>query len=307
MLDSRLLIHIGYPKTASTWLQQIIFSNKQFGLLAPWGALSFQAIEQFVVPDSFHFNAESVKKVFEPGLKEAYEHNLVPVLSHEELIGHITKTALSKEVADRIYAVFPQAKILIIIREQKAMLLSSYRQHIKNGGTKKLEEFVGNREYTIPFRPICRLDRLEYDLLIKYYQDLFGGDNVLVLPFELLKNNQQSFIEKILNFVGLDKVVDYQSTPKNIGYKGGKLILQRQFNFFSQPPTLADKQSSLRWLISCKLSSELAKFIPQSIHESIEKDWQNFIVKRVGDYFRESNRKTSLLIDTNLAEFDYDC
>jgi len=37
MSDYQLLIHIGYPKAASTWLQYEIFSQEQAGFMSPWG------------------------------------------------------------------------------------------------------------------------------------------------------------------------------------------------------------------------------------------------------------------------------
>jgi len=36
MSDSPLLIHIGYPKTASSWLQADIFANHSTGFCVPW-------------------------------------------------------------------------------------------------------------------------------------------------------------------------------------------------------------------------------------------------------------------------------
>lgn len=83
--NPQLLIHIGYPKTASGWLQNGLIKDETLGFLAPWGSPSAEAIEQFVIPNTFRFSAESVRRVFEPGLEEAARRKLVPVLSHEHL------------------------------------------------------------------------------------------------------------------------------------------------------------------------------------------------------------------------------
>ena len=71
MLNLQLLIHIGYPKTASTWLQQTLFNNKNAGFISPWGAPSGIAVDQFLTANSFRFSPESTHTVFESGLQEA--------------------------------------------------------------------------------------------------------------------------------------------------------------------------------------------------------------------------------------------
>lgn len=307
MKNPKLLIHIGYPKTASTWLQQVIFSDEKTGFLAPWGAQSDQAIEQFVIQDSFHFSAESARQVFEPGLQEAAQRGLLPILSQEflscnPLMGRDWGKHWGREVAQRIHSTFPEALIFIVIREQKSIVYSSYKQHIKMGGTAKIEEFLGKVK-SKDFNPICRLDFFDYDLLIEYYQEKFSCDNVLVLPFELLQKEQKYFCKILYDFVGLQGKLNYSQTSKNVGYKGGRLVVQRQLNFFCKPRP----SNNLTWLVACKLSAEVERFLPQGIHESIEKPIKEFIAEYVGDSFRESNQRTSRLIGVNLADFGYAC
>ena len=51
----------------------------------------------------------------------------VPVISHERLSGYPHSGGHdSKEIAHRLAAVFPNAKVVIVIREQKSMILSNY-------------------------------------------------------------------------------------------------------------------------------------------------------------------------------------
>jgi len=308
MKHAQPLIHIGFPKTASTWLQQVIFNDEKLGFLAPWGGQSGEAIQQFVIPDSFHFSAESAFKVFEPGLQEAAKRAMVPVISHESLAGNQFKgTYYGKEVADRIHAVFPEARILMLIREQKSMVLSSYREHIKMGGIKTLKRFIGAESRKPGFAPLCQLSYLEYELLIAYYQKLFGVDNILVLPFELLKQKQQVFGQKILNFVGLDGIPEYRQETKNVGFKGATIEFRRKLNFFFQSDDFGGAQLPLTWRIAQKLSVTFDRLVPQSMHKSSEEQLKQFVAQTVGDSFRESNQKTSHLIGINLADFGYDC
>ncbi|NES23672.1 MAG: sulfotransferase [Symploca sp. SIO3E6] len=309
MSHPQLIIHIGFPKAASSWLQQVIFNDEKLGFFSPWGLESAEAIEQFVIPDSFHFSAESTFKVFEPGLQEAASRGMVPIISHECLVGNqMAGTYYGKEAADRIHNVFPEARILILLREQKSMVLSSYRQYIKSGGMKTIEDFMGATQRRPGFAPPCQLTYLEYDLLIAYYQKLFGVDNVLVLPFELLKEKQQFLCQKVLSFAGLDGTPEYQQESKNVGFRGLTMEFRRKLNSVVKRPDFGNVQGSrsLAWRIAEKLSKILDRFVPQSIHKQIEDPLKQSIAETIGDSFRKSNQKTSQLIGMNLADFGYD-
>ncbi|MEQ8541381.1 MAG: sulfotransferase [Coleofasciculus sp. D1-CHI-01] len=310
----KLLIHIGYHKTGSTWLQQVLFKDEKAGFLTPWGSQSSQAVIQFLVPNAYRFSPESAKKTFEVGFQEAQKRGLVPVLSHEALSDNfVSGTYQGKEVADRIHAVFPDSRILIIIREQQSMILSSYRQYIKQGGIETIQQYIGADINKPAFKPTCRLDYLEYDLPITYYQNLFGAANILVLPLELLSRDKKSFVQKIINFAGIDinagDIPDIFSRPKNIGYKGGAVAVRRRLNFFLDKPTYARRQgkSSLADHTTAKLSVVVERLLPQGIHQRVEDDWEQFIAEYVGDRFKDSNQRTSHLIGMDLADFGYPC
>jgi Sulfotransferase family len=303
-----MLIHIGYPKAASTWLQNIVFSDEKSGFFAPWGLPSGEATEQFVIANAFKFSAETARQTFAPGLAEAKRRNLVPAISQETLIGsQIRGCYWGKEVADRLAATFPNAKILIVIREQKATILSSYREHIKMGETTTLDRFIGADDRKPGFGPPCQLDYLEYDRPIAYYHQLFGSKNVLVLPFELLKHNLQNFGQKILDFAGLDTQSNYSKTAENVGCKGATLELRRKLNFFCQGGDFSGNKPPITWRIAQKISAASDRLIPQSQHDRSEAKLKQFIAEVVGNFFQESNQKTGNLIGVNLAKIGYDC
>jgi hypothetical protein len=303
-LNPKLLIHIGYPKTASTWLQNCVFNGQD----SPFFSLpAEEGIQQFVLANEFCFCAELARESFRLYLEEAANQYRIPVLSNEILTGdQIKERYWGKIVADRIFATFLKAKILIIIREQKSMILSSYREYVMQGGTEKLARFIGSGYEKPGFGSICRLDFLEYDLLISYYQKLFGSENLLALPFELLKYNRQVFIQKILDFVGIEESGNYSETPQNIGYNALTIAFRRRVNFFVEPAYFGNKYPPVTWLIAQKLSSVVERVIPSKAHESLEKQWKQFIKDRTGRSFHESNQRTSQLININLAEFGYD-
>ena len=64
-----VLIHIGFHKTASTWLQRAIFDNSEYGFAAPWSRE--QTIKDFVKADVFEFDSNYMHAEYETIWREA--------------------------------------------------------------------------------------------------------------------------------------------------------------------------------------------------------------------------------------------
>ena len=308
MIDNKpLLIHIGYPKSASTFLQKCVFKNEKSQ--SPFLPLSGgQAIQEFVLANEFSFSSSIAMQAFQSSLSKATQSNLVPVISNEILTGdQIAGKYWGRQVADRMYETFPNAKILIIIREQKSMILSSYKQYIKLGGTETIQKFIGTGEEKAGFGSICHLDFLQFHLLISYYYNLFGKANVLVLPFELLKNDYSQFMDSILDFVNLPKNLQFENEKVNVGYGSFALAFRRKLNFVIESGYFGGKRPPLTWRIAQRITQVVDKFTPASVHKDTERSWKDFIKGRTQSLFSQSNQKTSELTDIDLKAFGYDC
>ncbi len=114
-----LVIHIGYPKAGSSWLQEIVFNSPDFGFASvPRHDIALD----FGVPGPFEFNPKATHARYEPLLAQAEREGRVLVLSQEFLAGngYLNGGVDAREYADRLKAVFPHARILIVIREQSS-------------------------------------------------------------------------------------------------------------------------------------------------------------------------------------------
>lgn len=317
MSESSFLIHIGYPKTASSWLQADIFLNEATGFCVPWKnqhGLCHQASDLFVLCDTFDQNAAT--EFFQPGIAIADQQNLTPVLSNEFLSGCFFFTppnyrpSLPKEIAARLKSTFPQAKVLIVIREQKSMLISAYRQMLLMGNSLTIEEFIntGKNGKDITKHPsIGNLDNLRFDELIADYQNLFGPENILVIPFEFLRKDQVEFFNKIYQFVGNQLQEINSNNYKNVGLKGGRLALLRNLN---KTIPLSRNNRKLRQKIfsfNYKIAQLAAPIFPEQFNESIETKLKTYVEDTVGDYYQTSNQNTSKLIGIDLSQFKYPC
>jgi len=316
MRDSNLLIHIGYPKTASTWLQQGLFKREDMGFFSPWrsGWSDPIAVDQFISIDSFSFSSQKVYNIFEPGLRAAQEKSLCAVLSQEMLsCNFLAQNGYwGQEVADRLHQVFPNAKVLIIIREQKSIILSAYGQNIRNGGRQSIQQFIDKENFKSGYNPVFRLNVLNYNLLIEHYQALFGKNQVLVLPFELLKKDPIDYTKCILNFVDQsNKLIDNDDFPvlTNANYQPFTLKIHRKINHFFPFPYrgYSDSSKNTVWIILWKIFSLIDQYAPKPIQEQEKGYLKSFIAERTKGMYAESNRKTKALTGIDLASFGYEC
>ena len=150
------------------------------------------------------------------------------VISHERLSGQPQMGYIdSRPIADRIAATYPNAKILIVIREQRDMMLSVYKQHIMRFGKNTFDHMWRERTIREQRRPGPTYDMFEYHLMIGYYQKLFGSDRVLVLPFEMLKKDAVSFVGEIQKFAGLEAPAEIPMSKDNVALPGAAVKVVR--------------------------------------------------------------------------------
>jgi hypothetical protein len=203
------LVHIGYHKTGTNWLQEELFGNPRTGYRWLGKQPLTHPVHTLVRARPFDFDAAAVRSEFEPMLTDAEREGLLPVVSFPRLSGHPYSGGYdSRLIADRIAQVFPDARILIVIREQRSMIVSTYKQYVNAGGEAKLEHFLQpakQREWRIPG---FDYGHFAYDRLIGYYRSLYGADAVLVLPYEQFVADGAGFVEAIARFAGREIPVD---------------------------------------------------------------------------------------------------
>ena len=124
------VVHIGYHKTATTWLQQRFLpvlgdGVAVFGHEALWRDL--------IGPSQLQFKRRRCKRYVATLI--AGQPGRACVFSAERLSGNPHSGGYdAAEMADRVKAAFGEAKILILVREQVSMLVATYKQYIKKRG-----------------------------------------------------------------------------------------------------------------------------------------------------------------------------
>ncbi len=300
-----MLIHVGFPKTGSTWLQQDLFANASGGFWSPW---TLEVKEQYLLSNPYRFSAERARQVFTPGCNEAERRGLVAVISDEWLIGNqMSGDYRGNQIAEQLHATFPAAAVLIVIREQESMLLSSYREFVQVGGGQTLEEFIGAASALPGFVPQCRLDHLEYDLPITHYHALFGAARVLVEPFERMVADPPAFHARLTELTGARGTYQHPQQARNVGLRGATLTTRRALNNLVHPFGLNFTRGARRRAYIARSAELVGRVLPATVHARREADLRRRLHAHVDGYYAASNQRTGNLLDIDLAAFGYSC
>lgn len=309
-----MLIHIGYHKTATSWLQNNLFNNKEMGFTSPYDSSTL--IRVLTYPHPLDFEVNECKKQLAKLLFDLKVNAVTPVLSLEDLSGNPHLGGFNNtEFANRLAMVFPNAKVLIVIREQKNIILSNYKQYIKRGGPCSLKSLLNPPQKWKGRAPWFDLDNFKYHRLANYYCQLFGDSNILVLPYELFVTDPPCFINRILDFCSIKKAQDTTSklpfdTSINPSLSAFSVEIKRQLN------RLIGSRSRINpsgvFPIE-QLDSRITRFLfkldlvfPNPINPSMEKKLIHLINDKVGGSYQDSNFILSEKYQLNLKHYDYD-
>ena len=191
----RPLLHVGYHKTGTTWLQYRFFVPEYgYGQILDHDDVSALVVDAHELErDADRLAALATER------GAALKAGTVPVISSEILCGNPFHGGTGGAANARLLAeAFPDARILITIREQRRILTSVYMQYLSRGGTLPPERFFA--EENAPGYPRFRAGHFRYDWMAGLYQDLFGAENVLVLTQEEMAGDLAGFLAKISAF-----------------------------------------------------------------------------------------------------------
>jgi len=197
--------HIGYPKTGTTALQGEVFpraeglhvwANGGLGFPTNWTTEQEQAVlllRDLVWSDEWRGDghaADELRRLAAPG------DGQTSFASYESLAGLLYYPDNDgRRTCRRLHELFPAARVILVIREQRSMLRSAYAQYVRAGGTVSPARF--------PQSDACHLDRLLYDRFVDDLCHELGADNVKVLVYEELLRSPGTFLDELGAFVGV--------------------------------------------------------------------------------------------------------
>jgi hypothetical protein len=185
------LIHVGYPKTGSNFLRRWFGAHPQLAYRA--GALAgyrnvYEMLRDAVVPRKGILYRVTSSEGFTAPRRDAGQAIQRPYDDWED------PTEAQASACSSLASLFPNAHVLIVTRGFRSMILSSFSQYARCGGDATLEELLRG--------PLIE-DAWDYDRVVGMYRNAFGADNVMVMPYELLRDDAEHFVRKIEERLGL--------------------------------------------------------------------------------------------------------
>jgi hypothetical protein len=195
------LIHIGYPKAGSTFLQRWFERHPQLAYVEG-GIAGFQNVY------------EIVKQGVAPRQGILYritssEDFSAPHRTVAEIVAEYSSfdfTGAQKRVCAILSSLFPNARVLIVTRGFHSMGLSSYSQYVRSGGDATLESLIA---------ALTRARLWDYDAFTDLYAKAFGAENVIVVPYELLRDDSGAFLRAVEERLGLEHFAGYRDERFN--------------------------------------------------------------------------------------------
>ena len=216
---SKVFLHIGYPKTATTTLQKHVFSTSNDLLFL--GKPFEKQVESWIYDMCYNTSLDYSHDDFQGWIQDVRDKSSAPIfLSHE---GFLMPSAQDlKIICERIRTVFGSCHIVLTLRNQWDLVSSFYYSAGLNGAhlfgsgvatnyssyplsvNEWVEANFVNKSAPLKFHHKSFFAYLNYYKVIHYLRSLFGEGNVSILFFENFKQNESLFIRQFEDMLGCE-------------------------------------------------------------------------------------------------------
>jgi hypothetical protein len=288
-----IYLHVGTYKTGSTFLQDKVFGH------VPELAFFKHGDQEIMAPllactqgNVLFTELDRLRQDIGDVLARLPENKAL--ISHEDLSGYIYGSlANNKATTDVLKSIFPNARIILVIRRQDTFMESAYLQTLKRGMSIPVRHFVGvTKKGTFLTRrpdlewPKMNVLWLDWKKYIDNYVNTFGRDNVLVLPFELFREDNKTFLDQIYEFMGVAPYYPPKDTHVNRGFSALSARLAYIFNRFIRNdanPSGFLKEQPLHYEL--KRMNQKSPLVRLGMRISAELNLQHFLEHRLDKLF----------------------
>jgi Sulfotransferase family len=216
-----IYLHVGMPKTATTFLQARCFPY--------FKGLKYQnndirdLVDRIIYTNPIFLDLKRTRQEFDALLRNVDEETLL--ISQERLFGNMLRNYHDNVyLASCLKAVFPNAKLIIVIRRQDELVESIYKQSLQSWHHQRINSFLNYRhgsfadsddQLGLPSLDVKQMDLYRY---VQNYVEHFGRENVFVLPYELLRHDQRAFLERLAAILKVEPIYPPGNNHENRGY-----------------------------------------------------------------------------------------
>lgn len=292
----RSILHIGYPKTATTTLQNYFSTLKIVTNVGkPLKTYRDEDLRFLWSP----LDSEKIK--ISNALGNLRQHKAPFILSEELILGSHRRYSEQKFLAKAFYEVIPDCKVIITVRKQYDILKSMYCSwptsaasalgiHIKNAEgliykNPSFEDWVNMLLYD---KADTWGGLLFYNEIVNIWSKVYGNKNLVVVPYEAFTASPNLVDDVFQNSLGLnEKLVSEHFKAVRLRDRRSKTHLQKIKN-------------NIRYMIKNTFKNGMPYVPnPDQIKESKK------IKNKVMSVYSESNNRLQNFTDFNLKELGY--
>ncbi len=285
MNEPQILLHVGFPKTATTWLQHILQDNQHVNYLGKYyGVTNRWQSEVFndVIVSLRGMGPKVDAQRLDDAILEAWDANPgKPIIISEEVLAKPWKGdgEWVEKFSQLLHGYFPEAKVLLTLRRQSDIACSMYRKYVSINGlqSQSMRQWFesGGGSINVNFWDRWNLLNLYHGL------DQEFSNNLTVIPYESMKLDSNKFCNDIACFFNIDPAEFKVSDEYNVS------AFQTDF---------------VRLFRSC-IDPRLWSNVMQNI--KLKPKYDDRIIADIKSYFDDSNHRLAIRSGLDLAQYDY--
>lgn len=194
--EQEIVIHLGLHKTGTTFLQKNVFPK-----------LKDVEVQHLMQICQIKFNSD--KRIL--------------LISSEGLLSsmpHYPDNNTVENSIEALYRIFPNAKIILGVRNERTWFKSCWNQYIRDGGT------LSFSEYLMKYGGNCLLPREYIDIIDNTWKNVFVYDQ------QELKMHSFDVIEKMCKFVNVPMPI-FEVATINKSFSKNKIKILRFINHWT--------------------------------------------------------------------------
>lgn len=290
------VIHVGMVKAASSTLQYFLFDQHPgfYHLGSPWRRDAIEEVYgDICTRDVVKVEPNSWRELMEAEQREAKAKGKVLSLSNEAFTMYDSATRLL--IAERLKRVLGDARIILVIREQRGWFASRYTHQFLKPIPETRLKFSDWLYVHWNRAPHVYRGFVDYDAIAQAYERVFGFGNIKIVLMEELAVDGESVIGDLCDFIGVDRGLGTSlMRKKHHEPRGSRLgYLRRKAGIL---PNV-----SFKGLLPAPAYDLLTKGFGGRMEPVFPEGWE----ERISEHYREGNRALAERYGLLLEKFDY--